>query len=118
MALRLGSALGGGMGKSGGTCGAVTGAVMLAGLVSGPEDSNSSISNSAAYSIAAEFIDAFSSNSGSTICRDLLGFSIGDYNGSDRDEIIEGRCPDLVRKASEIIESIILKDSANDRKET
>jgi C_GCAxxG_C_C family probable redox protein len=108
-ALKISSGLGGGIGRTGNVCGAVTGAILILGLKFGsanPKDKNAKL---AAYKKVQEFCEEFKTQSGSLICRELLGFDFMSAEGdlkSKQPGAFE-HCPGYVQIAAEILESML-----------
>ena len=106
-AFKLASPFGGGIARQGETCGAVSGALLVLGLKFGPKAGES---NDAVYSMAQEFIQRFQEQHASTLCKQLIDFDI-----SQPQELLAARaarvfhktCPELVRSAAGIVNSMI-----------
>ncbi len=92
---------------TGETCGVVTGSLLLLGLKYGSSDVNDRVSKSRVYLCAEKFIQEFHTRKSSTKCRELLGFDIKSGNHPEKDEIISGRCPELVKTAVQIVNEIM-----------
>jgi C_GCAxxG_C_C family probable redox protein len=75
-ALKLASGFGGGFGCSGGTCGALTGAVMAMGLCCGTADSADKTTKMEVYRKVRQLTEEYKLRTGSTICRELMGFDM------------------------------------------
>ena len=108
-ALMVATNFGGGE-RKGELCGAVAGALMVLGLKCGHFDGNDTDSKSKAYSISEEYMNRFIEKNGSVVCRNLLGYDL--TNAEDRKIIMEKNlfrtlCPNLVRKAVEILDEMI-----------
>jgi C_GCAxxG_C_C family probable redox protein len=110
-ALKIASSFGGGMAKMGETCGAVTGAFMALGMKYGrvnPDDLEARDKN---YSKVLEFVEVFKSQHKSIVCKELLGFNLGNpqevaaFKASHPG--YETPCEKLVESAAEILEKII-----------
>lgn len=103
-ALKIGACFGSGMCK-GEVCGAATGALMVLGLkygqcVPGPEGRMKT------NSVTVEFLDRFSSENGSYMCRELLGCDISTEEGADyaKEHHLFGEvCPKMVASAASIV---------------
>jgi C_GCAxxG_C_C family probable redox protein len=76
-ALRIACAFGGGLARTAGVCGAVTGAMMAIGLKHGMDDPEKQEVKAKTYEITRKFFDEFTALHGSLICKDLIGFDIG-----------------------------------------
>lgn len=74
-ALKLGACFGGGMCK-GEVCGACIGALMALGLKYGQSELDDLESRSKTNDITAAFLERFSSENGSYLCKELLGCNI------------------------------------------
>jgi len=72
-ALCLSSSFGGGMGRMREVCGAVSGMFMVAGILYGYHDPEAHEEKTAHYARIQELAKAFSEETGSIICRELLG---------------------------------------------
>ena len=73
--LKLSSSFGGGMVRLREVCGAVTGMFMVAGLLYGYDDPKADAEKARHYARIQELAHAFDAQSGSIICRDLLGLT-------------------------------------------
>ena len=94
------------MARMGETCGAVTGAFMVLGLkyAVGKE------SKEKLYGLVNEFAKKFKSRNGSTLCKELLGCSIGTPEGMKavkEKRLIDTLCSKLVKDAAEILEEML-----------
>ena len=110
MAYRVAAAFGGGMGHMGDTCGAVTGAFMVIGLKYGMTVADGSQSHRDAFRNAREFSRKFKELHGSIVCREILGFDIGDreaFREAQKKGIPQKICPRLVQDAARIVEGLI-----------
>lgn len=72
-ALRLASSFGGGMGRMREVCGAVTGMFMVVGILYGYDDAKDYEGKKDTYALVQELANQFKSETGSIICRELLG---------------------------------------------
>jgi C_GCAxxG_C_C family probable redox protein len=108
-ALKVASGFGGGLGHSGGTCGALTGAVMAMGLHCGTADSTDTTTKQQVYRKVSRLIEEYKLRTGSTICRDLLGFDLSTAEGQHiaKQPGAFDRCDDFVRIAAEILEEML-----------
>jgi C_GCAxxG_C_C family probable redox protein len=109
-ALKVATAFGGGMGHRGDTCGAVTGAFMVIGLKHGRIRADDEETRDRAYALVSRFVEEFESRHGSIVCRELLGYDLGDPEREQLSQELwpEGApCPELVRDASRILEEIL-----------
>lgn len=110
-ALKISGCFGGGM-RNGEVCGCVTGALMALGLKYGQCDVSDYESREKADKVAKEFMQRFTDENGSYLCRDLLGYDFS--KPEDAKKIQESKvyvtvCPPLVESATKIVEDI-LKD--------
>jgi C_GCAxxG_C_C family probable redox protein len=108
-ALRLAGPFGGGIGRTGGVCGALTGAIMAIGLKysSGEVDAEA---KERSYDAVRRLFEQFRVRTGSTACRDLLGFDIGTSSGwaeAQRRDTHHTVCPAFVRAAAEVLERVL-----------
>ena len=72
-ALRLASSFGGGMGRMREVCGAVTGMFMVVGILYGYDDAKDYEGKKDTYALVQELANQFKAETGSIICRELLG---------------------------------------------
>jgi len=73
-AMKLASGFGAGLARQREVCGAVTGMTMVADLILGPEGSDKAAKD-AHYALIRELCDEFRAETGSIICRELLGLA-------------------------------------------
>jgi C_GCAxxG_C_C family probable redox protein len=108
-ALKLASGFGGGFGCSGGTCGALTGAVMAMGLCCGTADSADKTTKMEVYRKVRQLTEEYKLRTGSTICRELMGFDMSTPVGEkmSKQPGAFDRCDDFVRIAAEILEEML-----------
>jgi C_GCAxxG_C_C family probable redox protein len=99
--VKIAATLGGGIARTGETCGAVTGALLTIGLKDG-----SSLPDSAAkeriYQAARQFLDRFTGQHGSTLCRELLGCDLSTPEGmaeARSRNLFKEKCPLFVQDA-------------------
>ena len=108
-AIRIAAGFAGGM-RMGETCGAVTGAFMVLGLQRGTAECSKQAGREAVYESVKEFAARFRQRNGSLLCRELLGFDVGTPEGlkeaRERD-LFRTFCPEMVKAAAEILESLI-----------
>ena len=109
LALKLASGFGGGIGRSGGTCGALTGAVMALGLHCGTADPADKTTKLEVYRKVQRLIEEYKLRTGSTICRELLGFDMSTPEGLRMSKNLGAfdRCDDFVRIAAEILDEML-----------
>lgn len=108
---RLSSSFGGGLGRMREICGAVSGAAMVLGLIKGYDDPDDYESKKAHYQLVREFARRFREQSGSVICRELLS-GVQAADGSDPEQrtkeyYIKRPCPELCRRAAEILDEML-----------
>jgi len=72
-AMKLASGFGGGIARQREVCGAVTGMCMAAGLIRGPGESTYKTAKDEHYAFIRGLCDAFRDETGSIVCRELLG---------------------------------------------
>jgi len=109
-AMKISSGFGGGMGRSGRTCGAVTGAYMVIGLKSGMGISKDTEAKDNTYKIISEFSNLFQEKNDSMMCKEILGCDITTPEGIayfTQNELLEKKCFQCVKSASEILEEIL-----------
>lgn len=110
LALKIGTSFGGGA-RNGEICGAVSGALMVLGLKYGHYQSDNNKQKSRAYEIAVEYTKRFKEKNKSIVCRDLLGY---DLSNPDEMACIKEKnlfteiCPEMVKSAVEVLESILV----------
>ena len=110
LALKVAGGFGGGMGRLGGICGAVTGALMALGLRYASAEAGDKAAKEKTYEVVREFTRRFAACYGSITCRDLLGCDISTPEGRQQAQdsgLFTTRCPQLVRTAAEILESML-----------
>lgn len=74
-ALKLASGFGGGIARQREVCGAVTGMCMAVGLIRGPGDNSDKAAKDEHYAFIRGLCDEFRDETGSIICRELLGLA-------------------------------------------
>lgn len=110
-ALKLGGCFGGGMCK-GEVCGACTGALMALGLKYGQCEINDSDSKAKTNEVTVKFLEAFSDENGSYICRELLGCDLSTQEGKEyarEHNLFTEFCPKMVASAVEIAERLLFE---------
>ena len=113
IALRLSSSFGGGMGRLREVCGAVSSMFAIAGLKYGYTTSNDDMIKGKHYELIQKLAEKFKSETGSIICRELLGLD----DGADTpipakrtaEYYKERPCEYFVKIAAEIIEQELLQ---------
>ncbi len=74
-ALKLASGFGGGIARQREVCGAVSGMCMAADLIRGPGEGADKAAKDEHYAFIRELCDAFRAETGSIVCRELLGLA-------------------------------------------
>jgi len=106
-ALKLACGFGAGMGRLGKTCGAVTGAYLVIGLIFGNHLKDDADAKEKTYALVQAFDNAFIERNQSTDCYKLLGFDLLTSTESKEKEYVKIFCPQMVKDAAEILESIL-----------
>lgn len=113
-ALKLASPMGAGIGRMREVCGAVSAMAMLAGLKQGNTDPKNMDAKEEIYALVREMSDRFEMESGSMICRELLGNLEREESArpQERTEAYYSKrpCSRLIATAAKIIEETILLD--------
>ena len=107
-ALKIANGFGGGV-RCGEVCGAVSGAVMAIGLKCGFYIEKDFDQKGFCNNKAFEFIERFKEVNGSMLCRDILGIDIrypDDFTTSEAQKTFTAICPNIVRSAVRILESM------------
>ena len=108
---RLTSSFGGGMGRLREVCGAVSGMFMVAGLLYGYDGAETGAKKAKHYARIQHLAERFSQDTGSIVCRELLGLDRKkDSPTPDKrtEEYYKKRpCRELVGLAAEILEEMI-----------
>ena len=110
LGLKAAMGFGGGMARTGKTCGAVTGVYMILGLSQRINENNARESIERTYKLIHDFNCEFTSLHGSLNCKDLikLDLSIPEQRAEAQDKhIFVTVCPDIVRDAAKIMESLL-----------
>lgn len=109
--VKIASSFGGGMGRLREVCGAVTGAFMVLGLLYGYSESETGAKKAEHYMRIQHFAERFSEETGSIVCRELLGLDKGKYSPvpDERTEQYYKKrpCRELVGLAAGILEEMI-----------
>lgn len=74
-ALKLASGFGGGIARQREVCGAITGMCMAADLIRGPGEGSDKAAKDEHYAFIRDLCDAFRDETGSIVCRELLGLA-------------------------------------------
>ena len=109
-ALQIACGFGAGMGRLQETCGAVSGAYMLIGLKYGKFLLEDEPAKEKTYAMVREFARLFIEKNKTTKCRELLGVDLLNGDRQTAAERVKLVCPQMVKDAAEIIESILLSD--------
>ena len=110
LGLKLAMGFGAGMARNGKTCGAVTGAYMVLGLSQRINENNARESIDRTYRLINEFNRQFKAQHGSLECKELIRCSLAtpEERAAAYDKsIFKDVCPNLVRDAAKILESIL-----------
>jgi C_GCAxxG_C_C family probable redox protein len=111
LGLKVAMGFGGGMARTGKTCGAVTGAYMVLGLSQRINENNSRESIERTYKLIHDFNREFLAMHGSLLCKTLLKYNLSSpaQLAEVREKhIIATTCPELVRDAAKILESMLV----------
>lgn len=107
---KIATPFGGGIARTGSICGCVTGALMGIGLRFGRMKTTED--RERAYSVAANFLNAFERKFGSTICYELIGCDFRTPDGHKRwEQLKESRCANFVKGAVDIVVYLEGRDS-------
>lgn len=113
-ALKLSSPMGAGVGRMREICGAVSGMALLAGLKEGNTDPANEEGKAAVYELVRAMSDRFKGETGSIICRELLGILEREENAAPEvrsKEYYQKRpCGRMVATAARIIEEYLLEE--------
>lgn len=108
---KLSSSFGGGMGRLREVCGAVTGMFMVAGILYGYDNADAGGKKSEHYALIQNLAERFSKETGTILCRELLGLSEkkdSPIPEKRTEKYYEKRpCRELVGLAAEILEEFI-----------
>jgi C_GCAxxG_C_C family probable redox protein len=110
LGLKIAMGFGGGMARTGKTCGAVTGAYMILGLSQRINENNARESIERTYKLIRDFNREFTALHGSLSCKDLikLDLAVPEQRAEAQDKhLFVTVCPDLVRDAARIMESLL-----------
>lgn len=110
MALKLSCSFGGGMGRLREVCGAVSGMLMALGAIYGYTDVSDPRFKSEHYKIVQRLCKRFSDETGTIVCRELLGLKGASKPESPprNDEFYRTRpCPRVIMLAASILEDYI-----------
>ena len=111
-AMRIASSFGGGMGRMREVCGAVSGMFMVAGILCGYDEDSPAPAKAEHYALIRAMAQAFSEQTGSILCRDLLDkkAEVGGVPAERTPEYYQTRpCARMVGLAAEIAEKFTKK---------
>ena len=111
LGLKIAMGFGGGMARAGKTCGAVTGAYMVLGLSQRINEHNSRESIERTYKLIRDFNQQFEALHGSLECKKLINQNLTtpEERAAAHDKgIFTTVCPNLVRDATKILESLLV----------
>lgn len=109
VALRIATQFGGGA-RKGEMCGAVSGALMALGLKYGHCHAEDAEEKGKAYQIAEDFMNRFTVEKGTVVCRELLGYDVSkteDMQKIKELNLFKTVCPEMVRCATLIVEQMM-----------
>lgn len=108
-ALRLASGFGGGMGRMREVCGAVSGMIMAVSAKHGYDDPKAREQKKEVYALMRRMADEFKEETGSIICRELLGLPEQEAGGTPEERTADyykkRPCAELCRIAADIAEN-------------
>lgn len=108
---RLSSSFGGGMGRLREVCGAVTGAFMVLGVLYGYDQAETGLKKAEHYARIQHLAEQFSNETGSIVCRELLGLDKKKDSPTPEKRTAEyykkRPCRELVGLSAEILEEMI-----------
>jgi C_GCAxxG_C_C family probable redox protein len=109
-AIKIAQAFGGGIGGSGSVCGAVTGALMALGFSCSAKDGQDLETKMHAKHLTQDFLQRFSSQHGSLLCRELIGQDLTTPEGLNRaieSGVFQKICPGLVRDGVQTLQAVL-----------
>lgn len=109
VALRIATQFGGGA-RKGEMCGAVSGALMALGLKYGHCHAEDAEEKGKAYQIAEDFMNRFTVEKGTVVCRELLGYDVSkaeDMQKIKELNLFKTVCPEMIRCATLIVEQMM-----------
>lgn len=109
VALKIGACFGSGMCK-GEVCGACTGALMVIGMKYTQEEDFNVEARQKITNLTKRFLDLFEEANGSYLCRDILGYNLGNPEEAAKAKaqgLFLSVCPKKVASAVEILEKIM-----------
>jgi C_GCAxxG_C_C family probable redox protein len=111
-AFNIAQGFGGGMSVNG-VCGAVTGAYMVLGLANPVSEENAKQSYDKIKALKNEFNKKFKELHGALNCSELLGYNLTipeQATEAREKELFNTKCPNFVRDAAKIVESLLKKN--------
>lgn len=110
-ALKMSSPFGGGLGRLRETCGAVSGMTLAAGCLFGYSDLADPEKKKEVYALTAEMANRFKAETGSLVCREILGLKDYVYSPQAQPRTAEfyrtRPCPGCIAAAARILDSVI-----------
>lgn len=109
IALKIATQFGGGA-RKGEMCGAVSGALMVLGLKYGHCHAEDNEEKQRAYRIAEDFMNRFTAEKGTVVCRELLGYDVSkeeDMVKIKELNLFKTICPEMIRCATKIVEQML-----------
>lgn len=106
-ALKVSCGMAAGMARLGSICGAVTGAYLVISLKYGKYLPADNEAKEKTFALIQEFDRRFTAKHGSTNCKELLGVDLRHGDKTLAKERVQAICPELVKNAAEILESIL-----------
>lgn len=115
-AFRIASGFGGGVSRLREICGAVSGMVLVANFLYGQSDVSNKAEKDAHYARVRELTDTFQSETGSVVCRELLGLekkqSDIPISEARTEQYYKKRpCAEMVALAAGILEAAFMKET-------
>ncbi|RDE10775.1 MAG: hypothetical protein C4K49_12545 [Candidatus Thorarchaeota archaeon] len=105
-ATKVAAGFGGGIAREGQTCGAVTGAIMAIGVIEGTRVPEFQDHKKATYEIGKRFLDEFREKHNTCICKELIGFDVGDpvqHSEAEKKRVFRDLCTGFVKDAVRIV---------------
>ena len=109
IALKIATQFGGGA-RKGEMCGAVSGALMVLGLKYGHCHAEDNEEKQRAYRTAEDFMNRFTAEKGTVVCRELLGYDVSkeeDMVKIKELNLFKTTCPEMIRCATKIVEQML-----------
>ncbi len=94
--------LGGGISRTGETCGALLGAILAIGARFGRKDPKDEEGKVECYKMGREAAEAFATEMGTCLCREILGFVLSEEGARDKYKaggFQQGKCQDAITVA-------------------